>query len=79
MAAAGLGRSERALRLGAAAASIWEETGAVIEVGFWVGLLDKWFSQARESLPPAEASRAWEDGRELSFERAVEEALEPTT
>jgi len=79
MAAAGLGRPKRALRLGGAAAAIWEETGAVIDVPFWIGLLDKWFSHARESLSPAEASRAWDDGRELSFERAVEEALEPAS
>ena len=77
MAAAGLGCPERALRLGGAGATIWEETGAAIDVTFWVALLDKWLTLARESLPPDEASRAWEAGRQLSFERAVEEALEP--
>jgi predicted ATPase len=77
MAAAGLGFPERALRLGGAAAAIWEETGAAIDVPFWLALLDKWFTHAREGLPPAEAAAAWEAGRQLSFERAIEEALEP--
>jgi hypothetical protein len=78
MAAAGLGFPERALRLGGAAAAIWEETGAAIDARFWVGLLDTWFTHAREALSADEASHAWEAGRQLSFERAVEEALEPT-
>jgi len=77
MAAAGLGCPERALRLGGAGAAIWEETGAAIDVPFWLALLDKWFTQAREALPADEAPRAWEAGRQLSFERAIEEALEP--
>ena len=76
MAAAGLGYPERALRLGGAAVAIWEEKGAAIDVPFWLALLDKWFTHARESLPAAEGSDAWEAGRSLSFERAVEEALE---
>jgi hypothetical protein len=78
MAAAGLGFPERALRLGGAAAGIWEETGAAIDARFWLALLDKWFTNAREALSDDEASHAWEAGRRLSFERAVEEALEPT-
>jgi predicted ATPase/class 3 adenylate cyclase len=78
MAAAGLGRPERALRLGGAGAAIWEQTGAAIDVPFWRALLDNWLTLARESLPEDEASRAWEAGRQLSFERAIEEALEPT-
>jgi predicted ATPase len=77
MAAAGLGCHARALRLGGAGASILEETGAAIDVPFWVALLDKWLTLARESLPQDEASSAWEAGRQLSFERAIEEALEP--
>jgi predicted ATPase/class 3 adenylate cyclase len=79
MAAAGLGYPERALRLGGAAAGIWEEKGAAIDVPFWLALLDKWFAQARESLGPDQGSRTWEAGRSLSFERAVEEALEPAS
>jgi predicted ATPase/class 3 adenylate cyclase len=78
MAAAGLGFPERALRLGGGAAAIWEETGAAIDARFWLALLDKWFTHAREALSDDEASHAWEAGRQLSFERAVEEALEPT-
>jgi tetratricopeptide (TPR) repeat protein len=78
MAAAGLGFPERALQLGAAAAEIWKETGAAFDVPFWSALLDKWFTHAREALPDDEAARAWDAGRRLSFERAVEEALEPT-
>jgi predicted ATPase/class 3 adenylate cyclase len=77
MAAAGLGRPERALRLGGAAAVIWDETGAALDVRFWLALLEKWFTHAREALPAEEAAAAWEAGRQLSFERAIEEALEP--
>jgi predicted ATPase/class 3 adenylate cyclase len=77
MAAAGLGRPERALRLGGAAAAIWDETGAALDVRFWLALLEKWFTHAREALPAEEAAAAWEAGRQLSFERAIEEALEP--
>jgi predicted ATPase/class 3 adenylate cyclase len=77
MAAAGLGYPERALRLAGAGAAIWEETGAALDVPFWLELLDKWLTHARASLPEDEASRAWEAGRQLSFERAIEEALEP--
>ena len=69
MAAAGLGYPVRALRLGGAAAAIWEEKGAAIDVPFWLALLDKWFTQARESLGTDEGARAWEAGRSLSFER----------
>jgi hypothetical protein len=76
MAAAGLGCPERSLRLGGAAVAIWEEKGAAIDVPFWLALLDQWFTHARESLSAAEGSDAWEAGRSLSFERAVEEALE---
>ena len=77
MAAAGLGRPERALALGGAASRIWMETGADISVPFWNGLLDRFLGLARESLAADEAEGAWEAGRALSFERAIEEALEP--
>jgi non-specific serine/threonine protein kinase len=77
MAAAGLGRPERALRLGGAAEAIWDETGAALDARFWLALLDKWFTHAREALPAEEATAAWKAGRQLSFERAIEEALEP--
>jgi predicted ATPase/class 3 adenylate cyclase len=77
MAAAGLGHSNRALVLGGAASTIWQETGTEIIVPFWNGLLDGFLGRARESLSPDEGERAWEAGRSLSFERAVEEALEP--
>jgi predicted ATPase len=79
MAAAGLGHPERALLLGGAASAIWQETGAEIVVPFWNGLLDRFLGEARESLPPDEATRAWDAGRSLSFEQAVEEALEPAS
>jgi hypothetical protein len=77
MAAAGLGHPDRALVLGGAASMIWKETGAEIIVPFWNGLLDRFLGLARQSLPPDEAERAWEAGRSLSFEQAIEEALEP--
>ena len=79
MAAAGLGYPLRALRLGGAAAAIWEEKGAAIDVTFWLALLDKWFTHAREALGADEGARAWEAGRGLSFEQAVEEALQPAS
>ena len=79
MAATGLGHAERALLLGGAASAIWQDTGTEIGIPFWNGLLDRFLGLARESLPPDQADRAWETGRSLSFERAIEEALEPTT
>jgi hypothetical protein len=79
MAAAGLGHANRALVLGGAASTIWEETGAEIMIPFWNGWLDRFLGLARRSLQPHEAERAWEVGRSLSFERAIEQALEPTT
>ena len=57
MAAAGLGYPERALRLGGAAAAIWEEKGAAIDVPFWLALLDKWFTHAREALRADEGAQ----------------------
>jgi predicted ATPase/class 3 adenylate cyclase len=75
MASAGLGNAERALMLGGAASSIWEDTGTEIAVPFWTALLDRFLGLARESLSADEAAQAWEAGRALSFERAVEAAL----
>ena len=68
-----------ALILGGAASTIWRETGAEIHVPFWNALLDRFLGLARESLSTEEAERAWETGRSLSCERAIEDALEPTT
>jgi len=77
MAAAGLGNGERALVLGGAASAIFAGTGTEIEVPFWNALIDRFLGVARGSLPADEAESAWEAGRALSFERAVEEALGP--
>jgi hypothetical protein len=77
MAAAGLDHPDRALRLYGAGARIWEQTGVEIGVPFWTTLLDRYLALARDSVPPDEASRAWEEGRGLSFENAIAEALAP--
>jgi predicted ATPase/class 3 adenylate cyclase len=77
MSAAGRGDAERALVLGGSASAIWKATGAEIGVPFWNALLERFLGLARASLPTAEADRAWDAGRSLSFERAIEQALAP--
>ena len=73
MASAGLGRPERALRIGGAAAAQLRSLGHQFVVPFWTALLDRYLGQARAALG-AEAEAAWQAGERLPFEAAVAEA-----
>ena len=75
MSAAGRGDAVRALRLAAAVEALWEERGITISVPFWDDLLRTHIGSARETLG-ARAELCWAEGRQLSFDAAVELALE---
>lgn len=74
MSAAGQSRAVKALRLGGAAASKLQSLGAA-SVRFWDELLAKYLGRAREELGGEAATAAWEEGKRMGFERAVEYAL----
>ncbi len=73
MTSAGLGQSERALRIAGAADAQLRLLGHQFSVAFWTALLDRYLGQARAALG-AEAEAAWQAGQRLSFEAAVAEA-----
>ena len=76
MAAAGMSSPSRALRLGGAAASVFGALGIdYTGVHFWNALLDRWLGRARAELGADAAEAAWQEGRRMDFESAVEEAL----
>jgi hypothetical protein len=76
MAAAGQGRARAGICLEAAAEKEYAALGVDPEVAppFWKALLDRYLGPAREELGD-DAGPAWEEGRQLSFEEAVEKAL----
>src|SRR5437762_7917152 len=75
MSAAGTSPS-RALRLGGAAASVFDALGIdYTGVRFWNALLERWLGRARAELGADAAEAAWQEGRGMDFESAVEEAL----
>jgi serine/threonine-protein kinase PknK len=76
MSLAGLGESERALRLAAAMKSEWERLGVDLHIRFWDALLDRYFGRARAALGAERAGRVWQEGLLLPFEEAVVLALE---
>ncbi len=73
MTSAGLGQSERALRIAGAADAQLRMLGHSFSVAFWTALLDRYLGQARAALG-AEAEAAWQAGQRLTFEAAVMEA-----
>ena len=76
MAAAGRGDDGLAAMLGGAIESAWEERGIAVSVQFWDALLERYIVAARNRLGSA-GEAAWAEGRGLSFDRAVELALQP--
>ena len=40
-----------------------------------MGFLDRYLGQARQELGPEASEAVWEEGRNLPFEQAIEEAL----
>jgi predicted ATPase/class 3 adenylate cyclase len=75
MAAAGTGDLERAARLGGAIEALWEATGIVVDVPFWSALLEQHIGSARKELG-AQGEAIWAEGRALTFDEAVDRALE---
>ena len=76
MALAGRRHAERALRLAAAADAKLSSLGVdLTAVAFWTALLEKNHGRARAELGPEAADAAWAEGRALTFEEAVREAL----
>jgi len=76
MAAACVSLAARALRLGGAAAA--ELDALAIDytgIRFWNALLERYLGRARVELGAEAADAAWQEGRRMDFESAVEEAL----
>ena len=74
MAAAGMGESERALRLASAADANVRRLGIEHIPPFWVALIDRHVSMARADLGGS-ADGSWAEGSRLSISDAVAEAL----
>jgi Adenylate and Guanylate cyclase catalytic domain len=76
--AAGCGRRrERAVRLAAAGLAFQKSVGADYSgIVFWQTLIDKYIGGAQSELGTEAAASAWEEGRALGLERAVEYALD---
>lgn len=74
MSAAGLGQTERGLRLAGAAHAHPALLGVTYSVPFWSALLERYLGPAKVELGPAAANAAWEAGQNMGFERAIDEA-----
>jgi predicted ATPase/class 3 adenylate cyclase len=68
------GRHERALRMAGAAEALREQTGGGPPAELMRSAES--FERSRRQLDPETARRAWEEGRDLSADKAVEYALE---
>jgi hypothetical protein len=75
MAAAGNGDPVRALRLAGAVSALRESLGTSLSVAFWNALLERYIGAARAELAE-QADAIWTQGRSLTFDDAVELALE---
>jgi hypothetical protein len=76
MAAGAAGQPEKALLLASAADAELNQLGIDYSgVRFWCELLDRYLTKARDKLGEGEAERAWEEGRRMGFEQAMEQAL----
>jgi non-specific serine/threonine protein kinase len=69
------GRAERALRVGGAAAALFDATGQQPPAG-WRLFTEPILARARAALAPEAAALAWESGRQLGFDEALGYALE---
>ena len=76
MSLAGLGRANLALELAGAVKAEWDRLGADIHVRFWDALLDCYIGLAKHALGTESSAAAWTKGGELSFDDAVNLALE---
>ena len=75
MSLAGLGQSEPALRLAGAVKAEWERLGVDPHMRFWDELLEQYLGKARAALTSEAAKKAHELGRQISFEEAIQKAL----
>ncbi|HEX6349542.1 MAG TPA: AAA family ATPase [Candidatus Dormibacteraeota bacterium] len=69
------GRAEQALRLGGAAAAMFDATGQQ-PPGGWRAFTEPILARARAALAGEAAAQAWQAGRELGFDEALAYALE---
>jgi tetratricopeptide (TPR) repeat protein len=76
MSLAGLGEEKLALELAGAVKAEWDRLGANIHIRFWDALLDRYLGAAKEALGRESSEKEWNKGRDLSFDDAVELALE---
>ena len=72
-----LGQHRRAVRLGGAAAAVREAAGDPLRVA-WQRIVERRLAISRQALGEEAASAAWEAGRSLPMERALEEAERTT-
>jgi tetratricopeptide (TPR) repeat protein len=68
------GRHERALRLAGAAEALKEQIGGGPPAELMRSAES--FAESRRNLDPETANRAWEEGRDLSADKAIQYALE---
>lgn len=78
MSLAGLGDFEKALTLASSAKAEWERIGVDLHIRFWDALLERYLGAARQALGTETSERAWQMGRLLPFETAVERSLRIT-
>jgi predicted ATPase/serine/threonine protein kinase/DNA-binding SARP family transcriptional activator len=77
MAAAGLSDARRALLLCGGAAAELDVLGVDLSMmRFWIALLDRHLAAARAQLGPAEAAKAWQEGRQMQFADVMQYALD---
>jgi non-specific serine/threonine protein kinase len=75
MSLAGLGESERAVRLVAASREEWKRIGMDVHLRFWDRLIDRYIGPARTSLGTG-AQAAWDAGTRLTLDQAAADALD---
>ncbi len=68
------GHADRALRLAGAAEALREEIGSPLSSAERESL-DGSIASARSALAPSHADKAWEDGRAMTLQQAVDDAL----
>ena len=77
MAAAGLGRPRRALRLAAGAAAELDVLGVDLSaMRFWIALQERYLGAAREQLGDVASTAAWEEGLRMEFAEVMASARE---
>ena len=71
-----LGRGVRAARLFGASEASRERTGSAVQLAAWRELHERHLVTLRRELDADELTAAWAEGRAMTFEQAVEYALE---